>query len=269
MRSIIQHSWFQGGDLRREFDLGWFKRLLDYPVDLVFADPPYNYGVKYDGDDTRDNLKDDDYRNWVDHVLFALKNLVKDRGMIWWLSPAEHGGWLWPMIRKYGTLLYGKPVIYYERFSQYQQERLTSDYRLLWPIVVSDAGKRPDIRTPRLHVQPAVFNPDAIREPSVRQEMGDKRADPRGRVPGHVWGMRRLQGTSTDRVDWHPAQLAPEALERIVLGWTSPGDTVLDAFAGSGSMGLVCRKHQRYFIGVEQSAEYCRLIRERIDDDRS
>ena len=94
--------------------------------------------------------------------------------------------------------------------------------------------------------------------------MKDKRADPRGRVPGQVWDVRRLQGTSKDRVDWHPAQLPPELLARIVLGWSNHGDLVVDGFAGSGNMGAVCKAFGRQFALIEQSPLYCEKIRERL-----
>jgi hypothetical protein len=221
------------------------------PVDLVFADPPYNYAVRYEGDETRDQLPIDEYRRWVRDVIFLLSQITSiNGGTLWWLCPAEDGEWVWPILTQYGRLLYGRPIIWYERFSQYQKKRLTADYRLLFPLKMGSADP--------------TFNPDDIREQSVRQQMGDKRADPRGRVPGHVWTVRRLQGTAKDRVDWHPAQLPPEPLERIVRGWTSPGETVLDAFAGSGSMGVVCKKTGRHFVGVEGSAAYCQRMEERI-----
>jgi DNA modification methylase len=239
--------------------------LWDYvnePVDLIFADPPYNYKVTYDGDITQDNIAPEEYRYWVGNIIRKLAGMTKDGGTLWWLCPSEDGKWVWPELERYGTLLHGRPIIWYERFSQYQKTKLTNDYRLLFPIVVGAAADRccGGLRL--------TFNPDAIREQSVRQQMGDKRADPRGRVPGHVWTVRRLQGNAKDRVGWHPAQLAPEPLERIVKGWTDPGDVVLDAFAGSGSMGVVCKKLERLFVGVEQSAHYCRQIKHRMDEMR-
>ena len=41
---------------------------------------------------------------------------------------------------------------------------------------------------------------------------------------------------------------------------TDHDDTVLDAFAGSGSMLRVCQKHNRQFVGIDNNAEYCRKM---------
>lgn len=247
MIEIIHHRW----TARSRPDEGSpLIKYIEHPVDLVFADPPYNYKVAYDGDPTKDDMAPLVYEQWVEYVIFQLKSMIRDGGMLFWLCPSEQGKMMWNILSRYGTLLYGCPVVWHERFSQYQPSRLTKDYRLLFPVVIGTG--------------PITFNPNEIREESERQRLGDKRADPRGRVPGHVWLARRLQGTARDRVDWHPAQLPPEPLERIVLGWTNPGDTVMDAFAGSGSLGMVCKRHERRFIGIDGSEKYCEEMRRRL-----
>ena len=171
-----------------------------------------------------------------------------------WLCPAHHGAAIWGMVDSFAMAhLYEGPVVWHETFSQYQQRRLTKDYRFIF-MCRKPGGQ-------------STFNPDAIRIRSRRQELGDKRADPRGRVPGMVWRLRRLQGTSSDRVDWHPAQLPPELLERLVLGWSNPGDTVLDPFAGSGNCGLCCLRNDRRFVGVDRSQTYIDRMRRRLQQE--
>lgn len=60
----------------------------------------------------------------------------------------------------------------------------------------------------------------------------------------------------------------PEALaEPCVLAGSAEGDTVLDPFAGSGTVGVVALRHQRNFIGVELNPEYARMAAERIEGD--
>lgn len=249
---IINETWDAGDRLPDKSKLWAY---IDHPVDLTFADPPYNFGVDYDDDHTQDNVNEAEYRNWCQQVIRKLAWMTKHGGMLFWLCPAEQGHWVWKIMLKYGQLLYGKPIIWHERFSQYQKTRLTTDYRLLFPLIVHAS----DINSYDL-----TFNPGDIREESVRQQMKDKRADPTGRVPGHVWTVSRLQGNHSSRVDWHPAQLPPLPLARIIEGWTNRGEMVLDAFAGAGSLGVVCKGLGRDFIGVEQSAEYCSKMAQRI-----
>ncbi len=59
----------------------------------------------------------------------------------------------------------------------------------------------------------------------------------------------------------------PEALvEPCVLAGSACGDTVLDPFAGSGTVGVVCEKTGRDFIGIELNPEYAEMARRRIRD---
>ena len=107
----------------------------------------------------------------------------------------------------------------------------------------------------------AKLYPDAIRVESARQKMGDKRADPRGRVPDDVWEFPRVCGTFHERKKWHPNQHPKDLLRRMVLFSTKPGDLVVDLFAGTGNMLEVCKELDRDCIGIELSEFYCDKIR--------
>jgi DNA modification methylase len=61
----------------------------------------------------------------------------------------------------------------------------------------------------------------------------------------------------------------PEALvEPCVLAGSAAGDTVLDPFSGSGTVGVVALRHGRNYIGCELNPEYADLSRKRILDDQ-
>ena len=49
-----------------------------------------------------------------------------------------------------------------------------------------------------------------------------------------------------------------------LLAITQPDGTVLDPFMGGGSTGVACRKSGRGYIGIELSAEYFAISRDRI-----
>lgn len=61
----------------------------------------------------------------------------------------------------------------------------------------------------------------------------------------------------------------PEALvEPCVLAGSAEGDTVLDPFSGSGTVGVVALRHGRNYIGCELNPEYAALSKARIRDDQ-
>lgn len=284
-------------------------------ADLVFADPPYNYGVKYEDDPTRDKMSLQEYKNFTARSIIDCASVARPGATFWWMTPEEHADWTGKMLTELvGERLYR--IVWEESFAQYQGDRaLTKDYRFIFCHVVRpEVGDAKDLLT---------WNPDAIRVPSARQlKYNDKRANSKGRVPGttwrfseglsleeladetmmllqtaddqfaesdhtpdqlyerkrellrkafkhinrieqmptDIWKFRRLQGTSNDRRDWHPCQLPPELLERIIKGWSNPGDTVLDGFVGSGSMGRVARRLGRGFVGADRSRTYIEQV---------
>lgn len=231
------------------------KWLREGDADLVFADPPYNIGVEFADDPTGDNLSREDYlattRRWIRH----LRTWARPDATFWWMVPEQWGDDVGPILtEEVGPRLFR--IVWYEAFARYQGDRgLTKDYRFIFCHRVHCASRSTGAVT---------FNPHAIRIRSARQEQGDKRANPLGRVPGCVWSVRRLQGTSGDRVDWHKTQLPPELLERIVNGWSNPGDLVIDGFAGSGSLGVCCKRLGRRFVGIDNSPTYLAKIKERL-----
>lgn len=239
-------------DYADEYLSNWFR---EGEADLVFADPPYNLGIKYADDPTGDRMSSEDYlkstRRWIRH----LRTWARPDATFWWMIPEQWADDVGRILtEEVGPRLFR--IVWHEAFAQYQGDRgLTKDYRFIFCHRVHSISRSKGVVT---------FNPNDIRVKSVRQEMGDKRANPLGRVPGCVWNVRRLQGTSNDRVDWHKAQLPPELLDRIVKGWSNPGDLVIDGFAGSGSLGLSCKRLGRRFVGIDNSPTYLSKVKERL-----
>lgn len=61
----------------------------------------------------------------------------------------------------------------------------------------------------------------------------------------------------------------PEALvEPCVLAGSAVGDTVLDPFSGSGTVGVVALRHGRNYVGCELNPDYATLSEHRISDDQ-
>lgn len=226
---------------------------MNVKADLVFADPPYNQGIKYKNDPTKDRMSPEDYREFTRLSIAHLRGMARPGATFWWMTTEEHADWTGQMLTDLvGQRIYR--IVWHEAFAQYQGNKgLTKDYRFIFCHVV-----RPEVTTAKDWGRDLMtWNPDNIRIPSARQTVyKDKRANGKGRVPGCVWNIRRLQGTSVDHVDWHPCQLPPELLARIVHGWSNEGDVVLDGFAGSGSLAKVCRQFKRGFVGIDRSETY-------------
>ncbi|MCC7494557.1 MAG: site-specific DNA-methyltransferase [Fimbriimonadaceae bacterium] len=62
----------------------------------------------------------------------------------------------------------------------------------------------------------------------------------------------------------HFATFPPKLVEPCLLAGSATGDTVLDPFFGSGTVGLVCQALDRGCLGIELNPAYAALARERL-----
>ena len=79
------------------------------------------------------------------------------------------------------------------------------------------------------------------------------------------------QGSLTskkEKVDGkHPTQKPEYLLERIILASTNPGDIILDPFNGSGTTGVVAKRLNRQYIGIDNEEEYLIMSKKRIQKE--
>lgn len=64
----------------------------------------------------------------------------------------------------------------------------------------------------------------------------------------------------------HPTQKPEYILEKIILASTKENDLVLDPFCGSGTTGVVAKKHNRKFIGFDNVEEYLEITMRRLEN---
>nr|VFJ89840.1 MAG: site-specific DNA-methyltransferase (adenine-specific) [Candidatus Kentron sp. H]VFJ90886.1 MAG: site-specific DNA-methyltransferase (adenine-specific) [Candidatus Kentron sp. H]VFJ97906.1 MAG: site-specific DNA-methyltransferase (adenine-specific) [Candidatus Kentron sp. H] len=62
----------------------------------------------------------------------------------------------------------------------------------------------------------------------------------------------------------HFATFPQGLMEPCILAGSRPGDWVLDPFFGAGTVGAVCERRHRNYVGIELNLEYVELAREQI-----
>ena len=222
------------------------------PAKMIFADPPDNTGQKYDGFVDR-WPSGSHYIEWLVDVTKAALRAGPDSLWLsyYWKWDFHFKGALWyhgvDELREYED----KPFVWWYTFGQHQNTDCGSCFR---PML-------------RFSKPGTVWNTDDIREPSARlRKYNDKRANPKGRVPGDVWEgvweFPRVCGTFAERRKYHPNQHPEALIERIVRMSTKPGDLVIDLFGGTGTVNRVCQRLGRNCIGIEISQTYCNKIQE-------
>lgn len=75
----------------------------------------------------------------------------------------------------------------------------------------------------------------------------------------NVWKLN-----ATRHITKHPTEKPEKLLERIILIGSKENDVILDPFMGSGTTGVVAKKLNRKFIGIEIDKNYFNMAKERI-----
>ncbi len=225
---------------------------LQEPVaDLIFADPPFNIGYKYDVYEDRKAY--DEYYAWTKKWMGAcVRKALKPTGSFWVAIGDEYAA----EVKTIGDSLdlhLRNWIVWHYTFGQNTKRKFARSHAHIFYWV-----KDPKRFT---------FNDMAVRIPSARQTTyADKRAHPHGKLPDDVWSFSRLCGTFKERVQWHPCQMPEKVLERIVLAASDPGDVVLDPFSGSGTTCVVAARLARQYVGIDLSERYVAESRRRLDD---
>ena len=201
-------------------------------IGVILTSPPYNVGLQYEG--FEDRLSPDEHkefnRQWLAEAYRIAQDgcrlyvIVSDE-MIWWMRPLAEGiGWRWGQL-----LTWCKPNLLGRRgFSS----RISNDWNYMSePILLFRKGKRQPMLSNALS---CTFN----------------------------WFIETVPQSNYAGGRIHPAQL-PILLCLKILART-PGEVVLDPFAGSGSVLVAAKMLGRRYLGFEIVPQVAEAARRRL-----
>jgi modification methylase len=88
----------------------------------------------------------------------------------------------------------------------------------------------------------------------------DFKLAPKANAHGDIWEFAQEMNNP------HPAPFPVHLIERIISSTT--GDVVLDPFMGSGTTAIAALRHERDYIGIDISPDYCEMAEERIKEEK-
>jgi site-specific DNA-methyltransferase (adenine-specific) len=237
-------------------------------VDLVFADPPFNIGYKYDI--YKDRRGYEQYLLWSKTWGQAVNRVLKPNGTFWLAIGDEYAAELKLIFQNELGFHCRSWVVWYYTFGVNCTKKFSRSHAHLFYFVKDRKNY--------------VFNDKAIRVPSARQTVyADSRAMPEGRLPDDTWILRpqdlpegfqldedtwyfsRVCGTFKERRGWHGCQMPEQLLGRIIRVCSDAGDLVVDPFAGSGTTLVAAKKLGRGWLGFELSENYVVKTQARLD----
>jgi site-specific DNA-methyltransferase (adenine-specific) len=252
-------------------------KLPEGAFDLIYMDPPFNTGraqtrrtleVVVDGAGERVGFGGRRYRSRLlqtlgyddafgDYLGFLQQRLARARALL-----ASHGSLYFHI--DYREAHYCKLLL---------DEIFGRDAFLNELIWSYDYGAKPRRRWPAKHDTILVyvrtpgghyFDADAVeREPYMAPGLVSVEKAARGKRPTDVWFHTIVTTTGREKTGY-PTQKPEGVLRRIVAASSRPGGWCLDPFAGSGTLGAVCRQLDRRFVLVDHSPAAIDVMRTRL-----
>jgi site-specific DNA-methyltransferase (adenine-specific) len=218
-------------------------------ADLIFADPPFNIGYKYDK--YCDKVKNKNYIAWTKDWMSICKKVLKPHGSFYIAIGDEYAANV-KIIADELRLFMRNWIIWHYTFGQQTNNKFARAHTHIFYLVKDEKH--------------FTFNDHAVRVPSDRQLIyNDRRANPKGKMPNDVWHeFSRVCGTFNEREGWHPCQMPENLLKRIIAVSSNPGDCVLDPFSGSGTTAAAAYQLGRNYVGIEISEQYVQNALERL-----
>jgi site-specific DNA-methyltransferase (adenine-specific) len=244
---------------------------------LVYADPPFNTGRRQRRT-TLTAVADDG----AGRIGFGGRRYrVKPVGEASYADDHDdYLGFLEPRLREIHRLLAEDGTLYLHldyREAHYVKVLLDGIFgrdcfvnEIVWAY---DYGAKPRRRWPAKHdtilmyaraAGAHLFDADAVdREPYMAPGLVTEEKARRGKLPTDVW-WHTIVSTSGREKTGYPTQKPEGIVRRMVLASTRPGDRCLDPFAGSGTLGAVCRALGRRFTLIDEHPEATAVMERRL-----
>ena len=223
-------------------------------LDLIIADPPYKLEMpeKTGVDDLLSSKKIklvnedwdkytlESYIDFSEEWIASAMKLLKPTGSLFIFGSYHNIGLVNYVLQKQKIMMIND-IAWYKRNAvpNLACRRLTASYEtILW----AAPGKKYRFNYADMKDYPD----DAIHK--------------RGKQMRNVWDIPTNSAESVA----HPTQKPTRLYERIIKMTTGKGDTILDPFGGSGTLGIAASRTGRNSIMIEQSSTYVDVITERM-----
>jgi len=256
------------------------KRMDDQSVDLIYIDPPFNTGhaqkstsirVVRDGEGDRVGFQGQRY-----HSEKISQRSYDDRfdDFVEFLQPRMEEAYR--ILKNDGSLYFH--IDYREvHYCKIMLDEIFGRDSFLNEIIWAyDYGARTKKKWPPKHdnilfyakdPKHYTFNVDEIdRIPYMAPGLVGKEKSERGKLPTDTW-WHTIVPTNSKEKTGYPTQKPLGIIRRIITASSDPGDLVLDFFAGSGTVGVVCAEMGRDCILIDNNPEAIQIMKQRLGQD--
>ncbi len=260
-------------------NLSVLKSLPSRSVELIYIDPPFNTGHSQKRTQIRTiRAEEGDRTGYAGNRYKTIKIGTKNYGDIF----DDYLAFLEPRLVEAKRILKANGSIYFHidyREAHYCKILLDSIFgrknflnEIIWAY---DYGARTRKKWPPKHdtifwyvkdTNNYIFNYDAIdRIPYMTPGLVGAEKAAAGKIPTDTW-WHTIVATNGKEKTGYPTQKPLGIIRRLILASSNLGDTVLDFFAGSGTIGEACISLDRNFILVDNNPQAMEVMEKRFAD---
>ena len=227
-------------------------RLPDGAFDLVYIDPPFNTGRQQARALHAYEDAFADYPAFLRPRLEHARRLLADHGTLYvHLDPREAHYVKVLLDELFGRACFLNEIVWAYDYGGRAKRRWPAKHDTIL-VYVKDPR--------RYH-----FDIEAVeREPYMAPGLQTPERVARGKSPTDVWWHTIVPTTGREKTG-SPTQKPEGVVRRIVAASSRPGGWCLDFFAGSGTLGAVCRQLGRRFVLVDSNPDAIAVARARLD----
>ena len=231
--------------------------LPDNHIDLLITSPPYNVDLgnnKFNKDGYASHNDDMDYGEyilWLTKIFWLLKPKMKyDGRLVINIGDGKNG-----LLPTHSHIIQFMIQLGYHPYTTIIWDKNNCSSRTSWGSWQSPSC--PSFPTPFEYIL-VFYN-------RYQKKFNKGKTDlTRDEFMANSYAMWNFAGEKKSKTG-HPAAFPIELPLRCIKQFSWVGDLVLDIFAGSGTVGVACKRTKRNYILIEKDEEYIPLIKKRVN----
>ncbi|MBI4653626.1 MAG: site-specific DNA-methyltransferase [Nitrospirae bacterium] len=244
MQEIFQNKIFN------EDVMSVLKRMPDNYVDMIYSDPDYNVGIKYNDKSYTKDFKE--YIDWYIELAKESLRVLKDEGNLFFINYPKQNAYLQVKFLEDVCYEVSEYVWIYNTNVGHSPKKFTRAHRSILHCRKIENNKwfKKNVAEP-------------YKNPTDKRILGNIANGSTGRMPYSWLYYNLVKNVSRDKTI-HSCQIPLGLVEKLILASTEENDLVFIHFGGSGSEIILTKHLKRKFVSAEIDKIYHDMILERL-----
>jgi DNA modification methylase len=226
------------------------KKMPDNCIDMVYSDPDYNVGIKYNKKSY--TKKFEEYINWYIELAKESLRVLKDDGNMFFINYPKQNCFLWVNYLDKACYNVHEYVWVYNTNVGHSPKKFTTAHRTILHCTKTKNNKwfKENVAEP-------------YKNPTDKRILNNLANGSRGRMPYSWLYYNLVKNVSKDKTI-HACQIPIGLVEKLILASTKEKDLVLIHFGGSGNEIFLTKKLKRNYVSAEIDEVYFKMITDRL-----